>query len=114
MSYDYAIGIGDNVSMPERMSETEETLAFIRRVKAAREAKFSTQKPVYRYLNIPQDQYKHYEMKRPLPRRFIPKFCEICEVRMEWLLTGEGHGGPKVPEFPKEEPRRIRSRRKVA
>lgn len=105
-SYDCGNEFADNAAMADRMSETEETAAFIGRVKFARENKFTTQKPVYRYLEIPQDQYKHYETKRPLPRRYIPKFCEITEVSMEWLLTGEGKG-PVVAEIPKQAPRRM-------
>lgn len=107
LSCDYQTALSDNIGMADRMSETEETLAFVGRVRAAREAKFSTQKPVYTALGIPQDQYKHYETKRPLPRKFIPKFCVLTEVTMEWLLTGEGKGGPQQIEIPKQAPRRL-------
>src|SRR5258705_8322249 len=72
-----------------------ENLAFIGRTRIAREAKFKTQKPVYEFLGVGQSHYKHWETQRPLPRRYIPKFCTICEVSMEWLLTGEGKG-PEV------------------
>lgn len=112
LSCDYDGDRLQNGCMAERLSETEETLAFIRRVREAREAKFSTQKPVYSFLGIPQDQYKHYELTngkgRPLPRRYIPKFCIVTEVAMEWLLTGEGKGGPIVAEIPIDVPKRTR------
>lgn len=95
----------------DRMSETEETAAFISRTRLAREAKFETQKPVYEFLDVPQAHYKHWETKRAMPRRFIPKFCTICEVDMKWLLTGEGKG-PKVAEMPpKVEKRTSKARR---
>lgn len=110
-SYDCGNGFGDNAAMPDRMSETEETAAYIGRVREAREAKFSTQKPVYKFLEVEQDQYKHWETKRPMPRRYIPKFCIITEVSMEWLLTGDGKG-PLVPEIPPHVPKRMRSRPK--
>jgi len=115
VSYDCGPGIDDNACMLERMSETEETLAYIRRVRQAREAKFNTQKPVYTFLDIKQDHYKHWEINRAMPRRFVPKFCIITEVSMEWLLTGEGKG-PAVIDIPKEVPRRIgkAARRRVA
>jgi len=103
--------------MATKQSESEEDQAFIRRVRAAREAKFSGQKPVYEFLQIPQDQYKHYEIitgkGRPLPRRYIPKFCTITEVSMEWLLTGEGRG-PAVRDVPVQEAPKRRSRRPKA
>lgn len=110
-SYDIEKGFGNNPAM-DRMSETEETLAFIRRTRAAREAKFETQKPVYSYLGVPQTHYKHWETKRPMPRRFIPKFCTICEVSMEWLLTGEG-AGPKVENMPPKVEKRTSRRPKA-
>lgn len=106
LSYDCGNDFADNPGMPERMSETEETALFIGRVREAREAKFATQKPVYKFLEVEQDQYKHWETKRPMPRRYIPKFCIITEVSMEWLLTGEGKGPVKV-DIPKSVPRRM-------
>lgn len=117
LSYDYGEAFRDNAGMTERMSETEETLAYIARVRAARIAKFATQKPVYSYLDIPQDTYKHYEVipatgkGRPMPMRYIPKFCLITEISVEWLLTGEGKG-PAQEDIPKKlEPRAARRRR---
>ena len=86
----------DNVSMT-RMSETEETLSFIRRVKQAREAAFETQRPMLTILGLEQGTYKQYESRTPLPHRFIPKFCAATKVSMEWLLTGEGQGPPEYP-----------------
>ncbi len=113
MSYDLGAGLVDNPAM-DRMSETEETLAFIRRTRDAREAKFKTQKPVYEFLGVGQNHYKHWETKRAMPRRFIPKFCTICEVSMVWFLTGEGPGGPVTVDIPKDNPKRQAKRRKAA
>lgn len=115
VSRDYEPPNSDNRGMADRTSETAETLAFIARVRSAREAKFRTQRPVYSFLGIPQDQYKHYELTRPLPRRFIPKFCLITERSMEWLLTGEEKGSLVSPEMPEQAAeRRPRRRRKAA
>jgi hypothetical protein len=105
--------VWDNVSMA-RMSETEERLSFVRRVKQAREAAFDTQKPMMTILGVEQGTYKQYETRTPLPHRFIPKFCAATKVSMEWLLTGEGQG-PSAPNYPKEvHNRSARSRRKAA
>lgn len=111
MSCDTETDILDNPAM-DRMTETEETEAFIRRTRMAREAKFKTQLPVYSYLEVRQSHYKHWETKRPMPRRFIPKFCTLCEVSMEWLLTGEGKG-PQVEEIPAKVERRTSGRRRA-
>jgi len=91
-----------------RMSETEEKLSFIRRVKLAREAAFDSQKPMLTILGLEQGTYKQYETRTPLPHRFIPKFCAATQVSIEWLLTGEGRG---PPDYPKEIPARVRRRR---
>jgi len=94
-----------------RMSETEEKLAFIRRVKQAREAAFDTQRPMQTILDVDQGTYKQYETRTPLPHRFIPKFCAATNVSLEWLLTGEGKG---PPEHPRETPARSIRRRRAA
>lgn len=110
MSYDCKRAIGDNVSMA-RMSDTEEKLAFIRRVRQAREAAFDTQKPMLTILGLEQGTYKQYEIRTPLPHRFIPKFCAACRVSIEWLLTGEGQGPAEPIRFvPPRTHRRGRSK----
>lgn len=111
LSCDLENGLLDNPAM-DRMSETEETAAFITRTRVAREAKFETQKPVYSFLGVEQSHYKHWETKRAMPRRYIPKFCTICEVSMEWLLTGEGKG-PKVEEIPRQVVKRTSKHRRA-
>lgn len=81
----------------DRMTETEEKAAFIGRVRAAREARYPTQKPICVILGIEQGTYKQYETRTVLPHRFIPKFCAACGVSLEWLLTGEGDGPVAIP-----------------
>lgn len=98
MSYDTGIDSLDNADM-DRMSETEEKLSFIGRVRAARMARFATQKPMLTILGVDQGTYKQYEKRTPLPHRYIPKFCAATGVSMEWLLTGEGQG-PAVEPLP--------------
>lgn len=92
LSHDYHGSVGETAGMAERMTETEEKAAFIRRTKQAREARFDSQKPMITILGIPQGTYKQYETRTPLPHRFIPKFCAACDVDVEWLLTGVGKG----------------------
>lgn len=87
--------------MADRMSETEERLAFIRRTKLAREARYDTQNPICELLGIPQGKYKHYEKRTPLPYRFILKFCLACDIDILWLLTGEEkYKGPVTKVYP--------------
>jgi hypothetical protein len=106
VSYDFGESFSLTCDMPERMSETEEKAAFIGRVRAAREARFPTQKPMLTILGIDQGTYKQYETRTPLPYRFVPKFCAATGVSLEWLLTGEGQG-PVVPDIPRQVPKRM-------
>jgi hypothetical protein len=101
-----------NWNMAERLTDTEEKLAFIRRVRTARLARFGDegQKPICVILGVPQSTYKQYEKRTPLPHRYIPKFCAATGVSLEWLLTGEGKG-PPPDNFPKETPKRTRKAR---
>jgi hypothetical protein len=112
LSYDCGEMVGDNGSMANRLSETEEKLAFIGRTRLARLARFNTQKPILIILGIDQGTYKQYEKRTPLPHRFIPKFCAATGVDIDWLLTGEGNG-PKMVEVPKQERRRIKKPAKI-
>lgn len=97
--------------MPDRMSETEEKAAFIRRTRLAREARYETQKPMLTILGIEQGTYKQYETRTPLPHRFIPKFCAATGVSVEWLLTGEGEGPAQI-EYPRLVPKKVRPRKR--
>lgn len=111
VSCDCEYSIAHNPDMPDRMSETEEKLAFIRRVRLAREARFETQKPMLTILGLDQGTYKQYETRTVLPHRFLPKFCAATGVELDWLLTGEGKG-PEVAESPKQPPKRIAKARR--
>jgi hypothetical protein len=99
--------------MAKKPSETEQKRAFIARVKAAREWRFSTQRPMLTILELDQGTYKQYETRTPLPHRFIPKFCAATGVSVEWLLTGTGEG-PKQATAPVSNIEAQRRRPKVA
>jgi hypothetical protein len=105
VSYDAKKVMGDIPLMADRMSETEEKLAFITRVKAARMSRFDTQGPMLTILGIDQGRYKQYETRTPLPHRFLPKFCAATGVSLDWLLTGEGQG-PRVEQYIRHVPKR--------
>ena len=107
LSHDGGEFVGDNTDMANRVSETEEKLAFIGRTRLARMARFNKQKPILIILGIDQGTYKQYETRTPLPHRFIPKFCAATGVEIDWLLTGQG-AGPKMVDIPKETSRRVK------
>lgn len=105
---------GQNVLMADRMSETEEKLAFIRRTRLARLSRYPEQKPMLTILGIEQGTYKQYETRTPLPHRYIPKFIAATGVTYEWFLTGEGKGPAQVEYEPMPKGRKARAPRQRA
>jgi transcriptional regulator with XRE-family HTH domain len=63
---------------------------FIRRVIKAREAAGMTQQEVSDGMGVPQDHYKHWELKRVMPHYLIPRFCIVARVEDGWLISGRG------------------------
>ena len=63
---------------------------FIARAKAARLATGKKQWQVAELMGIQQAQYKHYEVGRVIPHHLIGRFCLICNIDPNWLLTGKG------------------------
>lgn len=63
--------------------------AFKSRLKQARGAR--TQEDMADLLGVSRDAYSKYEGGRDtdLPLRLLPRFCKICAISMEWLITGE-------------------------
>jgi hypothetical protein len=76
--------------MADSDEKAQYELAFIERVKAARGATGKKQWQVAHLMNIKQDQYKHYETGRVIPHHLIGRFCLICNIDPNWLLTGMG------------------------
>lgn len=100
LSYDKAVCVGHNVlkggdtdlngvlrMVPRTLSQFDQD--FIGRTRLAREDAKFTQIQIARLLDIPQDRYKHYETRTPLPHEFVEKFCIATRVTIEWLYTGD-------------------------
>jgi transcriptional regulator with XRE-family HTH domain len=64
--------------------------ALIARVIKAREAAGMTQQEVSDGMGVPQDHYKHWELKRVMPHYLIPRFCIVVRVEDGWLISGRG------------------------
>ena len=64
--------------------------ALIERVIKARVASGMTQQEVADGMGVPQDYYKHWELKRVMPHFRIPSFCIVVRVEDGWLISGRG------------------------
>lgn len=103
------LALDDNFSLGHnvRMADSEEDQfkeAFIERVKTARVATGKKQWQVAELLNVPQDHYKHWEKTRLMPHHLIGRFCIICSVDPEWLVTGRGQKPLRPPHIVEPEP----------
>jgi transcriptional regulator with XRE-family HTH domain len=94
---------------------------FIGRTIAARKLQFETQQEIAAVLGLTQPTYAKYEKRSPLPFYLMERFCQICQVRAEWLITGKGPGPAwqRVDKRPKShrQPKPVRRRsvhRKIA
>jgi len=76
--------------MAETDAEVQYKLEFRARVKESRVAAKLKQWQIAETLGMTQDKYKQYETRSLLPHHLIGRFCVICHVNPEWLITGHG------------------------
>jgi predicted XRE-type DNA-binding protein len=76
--------------MAEPEAELEYKQQFILRVTKSRTASGMKQWQIAEAMGIPQDRYKQYETRSLMPHHLIGRFCIICRVDPEWLVTGRG------------------------
>lgn len=108
--------------MADSETESQYKQAFMARVAQARIARNLKQWQIAEALGMPQDKYKQYESRSLLPHHLIGRFCIICRVDPEWLLTGRGQKAlqplqaVESPEqvIPAKKPQRARKRSKAA
>lgn len=90
LALDSKKALGHTVRMGEMDIKAQYEQEFIDRVKAARIATGKKQWQVAELMGIKQDQYKHYETGRVVPHHLIGRFCLICSIDPNWLITGKG------------------------
>jgi hypothetical protein len=95
----------------------EYKLAYIARIKAAREAmpappgkKKFTQGDMAAALGLEQDHYKQFERRSMLPPHLLVEFCRITDQHPWYMLTGQsGTKSPGLSTRPSAELRQIPS-----
>lgn len=88
---------------------------LIGRTIAARKLKFDSQQEMAEALGLSQPTYAKYEKRSPLQFYLTERFCQICGVRVDWLITGKGPGPawarairtPKSHRRAKHPPRKV-------
>lgn len=63
---------------------------YIKRTKKARADSGKNQQEIADFLGIERTTYTGYEISRPMPGKYVSKFCAMTGVTERWLLTGEG------------------------
>ena len=86
--------------------------AFVARVRQARTDAGYTQRAVAMLLGVDASTYNNYERgrgKEPptlMPMHLIERFCVLCQVPIDWLVTGKATGRSRVlrkPQRPKQQ-----------
>lgn len=72
------------------MGTTKDQELYILRVIQARESSGITQEEISRRIGVERPTYSNYERHRPMPQKYIAKFCQITNTNERWLLTGNG------------------------
>jgi hypothetical protein len=90
--------------MSDNETETEYKQRFMGRIKAARVARSMKQWEIAEALGMAQDKYKQYETRSLLPHHLIGRFCIICRIDAEWLVTGRGQKPMKPVDLTAAEP----------
>ncbi len=70
----------------DKEAASEFAAKFVRRTADARDKAGFTQDEMADYLDISQSTYSKYEIRTPLPHRYILQFCRRTGVSVEWLL----------------------------
>lgn len=111
LSLDGKKTLGHNVPMSESDAKDQYEQEFIARVKAARIATGKKQWQVAELMGIKQDQYKHYEVTtgkgRVIPHHLIGRFCLVCSIDPNWLITGKGPKPLQPPHIVEREPESV-------
>lgn len=90
LSLDDVFLLGHTALMAENDAEAQYKQAFTARVKESRVNAGLKQWQIAESLGLVQDRYKQYEGRSLLPHHLIGRFCVVCRVDPEWLMTGHG------------------------
>lgn len=113
LSLDRKKPLGHSVRMADSDSEAQFKQAFTERVKAARIANNYKQWEMAEALGMPQDKYKQYEGRSYLPHHLIGRFCILCHINPEWLMTGRGQKPLKPPHVVETDEEPVRKPKKA-
>jgi DNA-binding XRE family transcriptional regulator len=114
VSHDMVGGIGHSVPMPkndENVAESEWREAFRQRIRYAQGKR--TQATMAKLLDISRDTYAKYVGGRGsvMSPRLLLKFCNICDVKIEWLIEGPQPEELEKPVKTTAKPPKIAARR---
>ena len=75
------------------LSRSEYQRGYINRTREARERAGYEITEMAKLLDLKIDTYSKYEIRTPLPRHLVPKFCLICRTTANWLFGVEEVSG---------------------
>lgn len=91
--------------MQESNKESVYNAALCKRVRDLRDSKRWTQKQMASALGIPEDRYRKYEVRSPLPAYLFELLAQIMDTDVHFIVTGNRAPTPARPfmrqNFPK-------------
>lgn len=99
VSRDYQAAVLHKLQMPKASSDnTPDRQAYEQRLRERvadlRKKRNWGQAEMAKALGLEMDTYKKYENRSPMPVYFVPRFAELVESTVEYVLTGEGEERP--------------------
>jgi transcriptional regulator with XRE-family HTH domain len=83
-------GLSFNINAMESILEEKEFEdAFAARIKELRKGKDWSAEKMAHTLGIPAERYRKYEQRKGLPSYLIPRFANIVDRSIEYVLTGK-------------------------
>lgn len=78
-----------NRTMTESTDEARFNDEFCARVQRLRAEREWTQAQMATALGVPLERYKKYETRSPLPAYLVPRFAQIVDREISYVLTGK-------------------------
>ena len=98
--------VGHNRPMATWLDEAQFNDALCARVQRLRIERDWTQQQMASAIGVPFERYKKYETRSPLPAYLLPRFAQVVDRDVAFLITGQD----TVARVPHEAPLRRRQR----
>ena len=97
VSHDLAMSIGHNRPMTGWLDEGQFNNQLCARTQRLRIERDWTQQQMATAIGVPFERYKKYESRSPLPPYLIPRFAQVVDRSVGYILTGKEENAARGP-----------------